>query len=322
MERRERAGMRELRCIAGFVLVGVTLSVRASGASVDPPPPAPSLSVSVASEGERDFLSATARNTPLHTLLAEIAARAGFQLTESLPAERTVSLICRKSPLDVALKQILQDEGANFMFVYQSRQSRRLQRIVLLPTDDKGRAHPRGQPSFGTQPPQEAACVRLPAEGFDEKNDPPRSTEIAADDSPTFGADTPIDQILALTTSDNVQMRTAALEALGALHPTDERARRKIIEGMQDPDAYVRSLSVGMLSVNWTQWPGAEDLMMAALQDAEPGVRRHALQVLWEKARPRIDEVLNIALQDDDPEIRRQAGEFLQEASMPVTFEP
>jgi hypothetical protein len=314
--------MKKLRCILGSLLAGVAYCVLPPCAIADSSLPVSSLAVSVAFESEGDFLSVSARAVPLHTFLMAIAAQAGFQLTELIPIERAVSVICRKVPLDVALRQLLQEERASFMFVYRNRPPQRLQQVMLLRANDGEQARFHGQSVFRSPPRDEGACVRLTAEGVEEQNNPRGSMEITVDDMPTFGADTPLEQILALTTSTNEQLRTAALEALGALHPTDERARRKIIEGLGASDVYVRSLSVGMLNVNWAQWPGAEELMMAALQDTEPTVRRHALQVLWEKARPRIDEVLNIALQDNDAGIREQAKEFLQEVALPIVFDP
>jgi HEAT repeat protein len=91
--------------------------------------------------------------------------------------------------------------------------------------------------------------------------------------------------------------------------------------GMQDPDPYVRSLIVGTLGLVLPQWPGAEELLMEALSDPEPEVRRRALSVLWDKAQPRSNEVLTIALQDTDPAIRGQAHELLQEVALPVVFD-
>jgi hypothetical protein len=58
-----------------------------------------------------------------------------------------------------------------------------------------------------------------------------------------------------------------------------------------------------------------------ALNDAEPEVRRHALSALWDKAKPRSNEVLHIALHDTDPEIRRHPHELLQEISVSTVFE-
>ena len=91
--------------------------------------------------------------------------------------------------------------------------------------------------------------------------------------------------------------------------------------GMRDPNPYVRSLIVGTLGPVLTQWPWAEELLMGALSDTEPEVRRRALSVLWDKATPRLNEVLNIALHDTDPAIRGQATELLQEVSLPVVFD-
>jgi hypothetical protein len=303
--------------------MGIAPSVDAIVADVNSAPPSPSsLSVSVVTQGERALLSATARSTSLHALLAEIAARAGFQFTELAPTGRTVSVVCRWSPLDVALRQLLQDEGASFMFVYRSLRPQQLQQVVLLGANGGAPARSHRRFSLQLQPPEKTACMRSTVDGSEEQNEFEEKAKVIADDIPTLAADMSLEQLLALTTSENGQIRTAAFEALGALHPTDERARRKIVAGVRDPDAYIRSLAIGALGANWTQWPEAEKLAMAALHDEEPTVRLHALQILWDKAQPRINEILSIVLQDDDPGVQGQVNEFLQEVSSPATFEP
>lgn len=310
--------MNKWRRMVASMLVGVAYGVLSSSAGAESSLPVPSLSVSIAAEGEGDFVSVTARHVPLRTVLAEIAVRAGFQLTELLPVTQPVSVVCRRSPLDVALKQLLQDEGASFMFVYHSHSPQRLQQVVVLRADTAGKGRFLSHSLLWSPQPQAAACVRLTPQRAEERHE--REATVEAD-GPLFGADTSLDALLASTTSADVQVQTSALEALASLYATDARARQAVMAGLRDPDPYVRSLIVGTLSPVLTQWPGAEELLMAALSDTEPEVRRHALSVLWDKAKPRINEVLNIALHDTDPEIRGQAHELLQEVSLPVVFD-
>jgi hypothetical protein len=310
--------MNKLRRIVASVLVTVAYGVFPSSAGADSSLPAPSLSISIAAEGEDNFLSVTARNVPLRTLLAEIAARAGFQLTELLPVTQTLSVICRRSPLDVALKQLLQDEGANFMFVYHPHSPQRLQQVVLLRADTAGKGRFRSHSLVWSPQPQAAACVRLTTERAQERNEQEATVEAEV---PLFEADTSLEALLASTSSADVHVQTAALEALASLYATETRAQQAVMAGMQDPDPYVRSLIVGTLGLVLPQWPGAEELLMGALSDPEPEVRRRALSVLWDKAPPRSNEVLTIALQDTDPAIRGQAHELLQEVALPVVFD-
>ena len=310
--------MNKLRRMVASVLVGVAYGVCSSSAGADSSLSAPALSVSIAAEGEDNFLSVTARHVPLRTLLAEIAAQAGFQLTELLPVTQTISVSCRRAPLDVALKQLLQDEGANFMFVYHPQSPQRLQQVVLLRADTAGKGRFRSHSLGWSPPPQAAACVQLTPERTQERNAQDATGEA---DAPLFEADTSLAALLASTSSPDVHVQTAALEALASLYATETRAQQAVMAGLQDPDPYVRSLIVGTLGPVLTQWPGAEELLIGALSDAEPEVRRHALSVLWDKAQPRSNEVLTIALQDPDPAIRGQAHEWLQEVSLPVGFD-
>ena len=311
--------MTKLRRRVAAVLVGIAYGVLSSVGVAASSLPAPTLSVAIAAEGEDDFLSVAARNVPLRTVLAEIAARAGFQLTEVLPVTQTVSIVCRRAPLDVALKQLLQEEGASFMFVYHPQAPQKLHQVVLLRADPAAKERFLSHSVFWSPQPQAAACVRLTAERAQER--PELEPPVEADGL-LFGADTPLEALLASATSADVQVQTSALEALASLHATEARARQTVMAGMRDPDPYVRSLVVGTLGPVLTQWPGAEELLMGALSDTEPEVRRRALSVLWDKAKPRSNEVLNIALYDTDPEIRRQANELLQEVALPVVFDP
>ncbi len=265
--------MNKLQRIVASVLVGVAYGVFSSSAGAESSLPAPSLSVSIAVEGGDDFLSVTARNVPLRTLLAEIAARADFQLTELLPVTQPLSVVCRRAPLDVALKQLLQDEGASFMFVYHPHSPQRLQQVVVLRADTAGKGRFRRH-SLGWSPqPAAAACVRLTAERAQERHEPEARVEA---DVPFFEADTSLDALLASTTSADVHVQTAALEALASLYATEARAQQAVMAGLRDPDPYVRSLTIGTLSLVLTQWPGAEELLMGALSAAEPEVRRRA----------------------------------------------
>jgi hypothetical protein len=303
-----------------LVLVGMAYGVLASSAWAASSLPTQALSVSLAVEGEADFVSVTARHVPLHTVLTEIATRAGFHLTELLPLTHPISVVCRRAPLDVALTQLLQEEGASFMFVYHPLTPQKLHQVVVL------RAHPAGKGRFlrpslvGGLQPQAAACVRLPTEKGQEP--PELATPLEADGQPfevdtSPEVDTSLDALLASTSSADVQAQTAALEALASQYATEARARQTVLAALGDPDPYVRSVIVGTLSSVLTQWPEAEELLMRALSDPEPEVRRRALSVLWEKAPPRSNEVLNIALHDTDPAIRRQADELLQEVALP-----
>ena len=310
--------MNKLRRSVVSVLVGVAYGVLSSVASAASSLPTPALSVSLAAEGEDDFVSVTARNVPLRTVLAEIAARAGFQLTELLPVTHPISVVCRRAPLDVALKQLLQGEGASFMFVYHTHSPQKLHQVVVLRADPQGKGRFLSHSLVWSPQSQAAACVRLTAERAEERPEPEATVEA---DVPLFGADTPLEALLASTTSADVHVQTSALEALASLYATEARARQTVMAGMRDPDPYVRSLIVGTLGPVLTQWPGAEELLMGALSDTEPEVRRRALSVLWDKATPRLNEVLNIALHDTDPAIRGQANELLQEVSLPVVFD-
>src|SRR5688572_9720727 len=207
--------MKTLKRIMAVVLVAVAYGVYPSAAGAESSLPAPALSVSVAAEGEDDFVSVTARNVPLRTLLAEIAARAGFHLTELLPVTQTVSVVCRRSPLDVALKQLLQEEGASFMLVYHPHAPQRLQQLVVLranPGKGRFRRHSLGW----SPPPPAAACVRLTAERVQELPEPEALLETP--DQPFEEADTSLAALLASATSADVHVQTAALEALASLY--------------------------------------------------------------------------------------------------------
>ena len=310
--------MKNLRHIVVSVLVGVAYSVFPSSAGAESSLPVPSLSVAIAAEEEADFLSVTARHVPLRTVLTEIAARAGFHLTEVLPLNHPVSVVCRMVPLDVALKELLQEEGVSFMFVYHNHSSPKLQQVVVLRVATAGKGRFLSHSVVWSPRPQAAACVRLTPEKAEARQEQEATVEA---DTPFVEADTSLETLLASTTSADVQVQTSALEALASLYTTDARARQVVMASMGDPDPYVRSLTVGMLSSVLPQWPEAEELLMGALSDPEPEVRRRALSVLWDKAPSRSNEVLNIALHDADPEIRRQARELLQEVSPPVVFE-
>jgi hypothetical protein len=311
--------MNKWRRSVALVLLGIAYGGLSSVAIAASSLPASSLAVSLAVEGEDDFVSVTARNVPLRTVLTEIATRAGFQLTEMLPVTQTVSVVCRRAPLDVALRELLQGEGASFMFVYHSPAPQRLHQVVVLRVDPTAKERFLSHSMVWSPQPQAAACVRLTAERAQER--PELETPVEADGQ-SFEADTSLEALLASATSADVQAQTSALEALASLYATEARARQTVMAGMRDPDPYVRSLLVGTLGPVLTQWPGAEELLMGALSDTEPEVRRRALSVLWDKAKPRSNEVLNIALYDTDPEIRRQAKELLQEVALPVGFDP
>jgi hypothetical protein len=305
--------MMGLRWIGGLVLLSRTIcspSLTVAG----PSSPVSSVSISVTSDTGVDFLSVMAREVSLRFLLAEIATRAGFQLTELVPIERRVSVVYNRSPLDQALTRILQEEGLSFIFIYNGREFPKLKRVLLLGAHAKGLSSPTAQSPALSDGRED---FTLSSEGPDQ---------IVPENAEVFDPDAPLEQLLEWTAHGDPRMRTAALEAL-TLHPQDEQARRKLMDGMKDSDPHIRSVVIGLLGPFVTQWLGAEEVVMEALTDPAPSVRRLARLVLWEASSSRIADALNLALQGNDAGMRAsELGSSLlltvHEDSLNLAFSP
>jgi HEAT repeat protein len=133
----------------------------------------------------------------------------------------------------------------------------------------------------------------------------------APEGADAFDPDGPLESLLSLTAHPDPRMRTAALEAL-TRHTGDKRAHQTLIEHISDPDPHTRIVALGLLGPFVTQWPGAEEAVMAALQDPAPQVRQLALLTLSETAGFDASEPLHKALHDADPGVRTRAEELLR----------
>lgn len=255
-----------------------------------PLPPAPIPAVPVVSIDGVELLSVTARAVSLSVLIAEIAQRAGFTVTGKVSAERRVSVEFTAVPLDQALKRLLRNES--FIFLTQrpgKGSSLKLQRVIFV----------------GSSRPAEASIepAVYPAD------------ETIPEGAEAFNPDGPLEPLLLLTAHHDPRMRTAALEAL-TLHTGDERARRTLMEDVSDPDPHIRAVALGLLGPFVTQWSGAEEMVMMALQDPAPEIRQLALLTLSEASSSRAHEALHEAVQDSDPRVRTRAEELLRDRAV------
>jgi hypothetical protein len=285
--------MMRLRHIAGLLMLSHGLSVLQPRTAVAMSPSASS--VSVVSQHDRDFLTVAVQDVSLRLLMTEIAALAGFQFVELVPTERSVSVTLSNVPVDQALSRILYAEQLNFVLVYQDEESTKLRRVLVAESRHRHVTPPKG----GAETPEMEA----------------EPSEVGVEDRKIFGPETPLEQILGWAVHPDPEIRTAALEAL-ALHEANEQARVKLAESVNDSDASVRLFAIGLLGPFLVQWPQAQDVVMEALQDHEPSIRRLALVALWESSSARIGEALNLALRDHEPEIRDQARKFADEMSI------
>lgn len=251
------------------------------------------LEVTVTSRGAGDLLSVTARETFLRDLLAEVARRAGFQITEVVPlAEQSVTVEFASLPIERGLQQIL--AGQSFALVYRGPRGGpdRLSRLLVLGPDYR---HSRVAPDSWPLTPDGPR----PA----EVDEPPR---ILPDDADAFDPDGPIEPILALVQHPDYRMRIAALEALRG-RGDDPRAPRAILDAMRDSEPRLRNVAVGLLGSHLADWPGAEEAVWSAVHDVIAPIRGIALTTLWEGSSPLAHAALQLALQDVDPGVRALA---------------
>lgn len=259
--------------------------------------------VSVASEDGVVLLSIRAEAEPLGVLLSEVARRAGFEVTEVVPADQTVSVEFRRLPLPLALERLL--SGLSFMAVYAPAATEgagKLERVMLLGSRAVG------EPVAVERPPLAAS------DGGDLVAASEQPPHVVPDGAEAFWPDAPIEQLLRLTVHHDTRMRVAALEAL-TLHGDDERARQTLIDGVLDPDPNIRSVALGLLGPFVNQWPGAEDAVMMALRDPVAWMRQLALRTMWEVSRLRASDSLHLALRDGDAGVRALAHELVRDAS-------
>lgn len=267
------------------------------------------VSVSFSFRDGVDLLSVTAEAVPLGALLSEVARRAGFEFTETKPIERPVSVELKRVPLDRALRQLLARE--NFILIYGQPSEggpTKLERVILLRSD------PSQQGDSSVEP---VVSLSDGVDGVPASGEPPH---VVPEDAPAFNPDGPLDDLLLLTTHRDPRMSRAALEAL-TLHAGDERARRKLIEHLSDPDPKIRSVALGLLGPFVTEWPGAEEVVMTALRDPAAWVRHLALHTLEEASSPRLADALPLALLDEDPGVRALAEELLHRAPVEESSE-
>jgi HEAT repeat protein len=289
--------------IGKLMVVGGILKTFSLACAAPAVPPS-SVAISLTTHAGRDLLSIRLQEAPLHVVLSAVATQAGFELLELVPIEQTVSAICYRAPLDQALSQILQNSGVNFVLVYQGKDRAKLKQAIVLGTPARKRDGP--APAISALPDEGECLTGAPSATWNDTLTPQHLGELNE-----VGGDGSLADLLEQTTHWDPQVRATAIETLSQ-HGTDARARKQVMESVHDPDPYVRSIAIGTLGPVMTEWPGAEETLLAALGDPEPSVRRHALVILGEKAGPRATEALTLALQDSDPEIRAQAREFLQ----------
>jgi len=301
--------------LVAALLLAVAASGWAAPAPAVPSRPVPALSIALAADGDGNLVSLRAHQVPVRTVLTALAARAGFALTEGRPLTQPVSLECRRAPLEVALRHLLEEERASFMVVYSPQGPHKLQHVVVLHANPAVKGHSR-RPGLGQAPRPQAPCVWLTAETAPA---PPVRVATGVAAGPPFEAEveTSLDALLAASTSADVAVQTSALEALASAHPTEARARQAVLAALGAPDPAVRAVLVGTLGPLLPQWPEAEGLLMRALSDPEPEVRRRALSVLRAKAPWRSNDILHIALHDPDPALRRQAQDLLRDLAPP-----
>ena len=264
-----------------FLILNVSWQQWAMGALL-PSAPVPAVSV-VTTEGV-ELLSVTTQAASLSVILAEIAHRAGFTIIGTVSTERIVSIEFTAAPLDQALGSLLRDE--NFIFLFRQLVEggpEELQQIIFLGSK-RPAAHFTDEPHM----------VAVP-EGAD-----------------AFDPDGPLESLLSLTTHPDSRMRTAALEAL-TRHTGDERAHQTLMEHLSDLDPHIRTVALGLLGPFVTQWSGAEEAVIAALEDPAPQVRQLALLTLSETAGFNAREALHKALHDADPGVRTRAEELLRD---------
>lgn len=294
----------------GFALAAwvacLALASPASGAAAATP--RPSLDVAVTREAHGDLLSVNARQTPLGDVLAEVARRAGFELSAVLPlAGRRVSVSFDALSLEHALRRLL--AGESFALVYRSTPAgARLSRVLLLGPHDG----PLGAPE------PEGSASTLGRRLDEDVDEAPR---FLPEDAQAFDPDGPLEVLLVLARHPDYRMRARALEALSA-RPDDPRAWQTLLERARDPEPRVRNVVVGLLGPHLRRWPGAEEVVWSALRDIIAPVRGTALLALWEAASPRAGDALRLALGDADLAVRALAEALSAAPSRAATASP
>lgn len=119
-----------------------------------------------------------------------------------------------------------------------------------------------------------------------------------------------IEPLLAALKSDDLEMRSRAMEALALSH--DARAIPAITAALNDPEAEVRQSALWSLQA--LHAPNFPEALKAALNDPDPPTRAMALRASGTLPNAESVPIVIDALRDSDPSIRNAAAVYLKPA--------
>lgn len=189
--------------------------------------PLPSFPMVIRYERASNLLSVKAENVPLSLLISEIATRSGIKISWPIPSEKKVSIQCKRSPLDQVLRLILKQSQLNYGLVYGKDGLRRIVFLESGPMGQSGGHEASPDPEEGPRP--------GPGPGGSMPGMPSQAAPDAV-----------MEKLLAQSNHQDPGIRVVALEQLSQ-YQGDERARRRLMEGLKDPDPDVRSAASGLL---------------------------------------------------------------------------
>jgi hypothetical protein len=230
-----------------------------------------------------NLLTVKLKDTPLETVLTEIANQTGIQIIFYGPMEGALSADFSALPLDNGLKRLVRE--FNHVFVYQEGKTKGSEpEIVKIIIYSKMGERPRKG--------LEARVIEP------KKWSPEKLKEVS------------LDSLLRALEDKDPEVREEAVDFLSGLK--DERANVHLAEVLlTDEDKDVRESAAGALGE--LKDKRAIDPLIEALRDKDAGVRESAADALAEIGGEEVISPLMDALRDENEDVRETAADGLKE---------
>jgi hypothetical protein len=198
---------------------------------------------------EADHVTAEIRNSPLHHVLGEIAARTGIQFEIATVWNPPISLTLYRAPVEDAIRRILASGDSMFYFAKDAAGQSRIRRVRAFPRGLKGQ--PASLQLLGTGQATKSgddATVTI-ERAFKALSEDPnvdvrqKAVEVIA----TVKGDAAVSALTLAVADKAAEVRVAAIEGLAGMGARE--ALPRIVESLKDKHPGVRQSAVEAVAV-------------------------------------------------------------------------
>jgi hypothetical protein len=255
---------------ARALALALALSVLGAAPTSGQAPPVPAAPASMELRVEGESVTAVIRNTPVQSVLEELAARTGVQFEVATGWNPSLSLSLQGVPLGEAIQRCVASGDSIFYFGADAAGNRRIRVVRVFPKGLKGQ--PASLRVLGTGAPTKAGDDKIESveQAIKVLAENPRVELRVKAVEMLGGAKVPAaaPALIPALQDKAVEVRAAAIEALAGIG--SRRALGAILEALKDPSPAVRQSAVQAVALLGTG-RNLRDLR-PLLRDPEPGV--------------------------------------------------